>query len=180
MFFTTLMPSLIQDKIISYLDQVTLVRLSRVNHHLNYMCLKDKNWKRIIMTLEAILVKFESCEKVICRYKHVLQDFTIQYDIIHDKTIVMEFRNHLESCLRAILQTLPNSLKKIQIPIYLFQNALLGKISIIRTYTQEKILIRNRIYIFLILNKEGLLCLNLIFEILSYYRIQQAERFRSY
>ena len=137
MSFTTLLPIIIKEKIISYLDKVTLVRLSRVNRHLNILCLKDKNWKQITLTLDAILSKFVSCEKVIFRYKHVLQDFTIQYDNIHDKALVIEFRNQLESCLRAILHTLPNSLKQIQLPIYLFQNAVLGKISIIRTYAWD-------------------------------------------
>ena len=142
MLFTTLMPSIVQDKIISYLDNVTLVQLSRVNQHLNYLCLKDKNWKQIIMPLGAILIKFESCEKVIRRYRHVLQDFTIQYDNIHDKTLIMEFRSKLESCLRGILHVLPNLLRKIQLPIYLFRNAVSGKISIIRTYTWDKILLK--------------------------------------
>ena len=121
------MPIVVQERIVSYLDNVTLVKLSRVNHHLHSLCLNKKFWEKINIEISVLLLKFESCEKLVLRYEDVLKDFKIQYDEEDDRGTIKKYQNDLDFYLRRLLYILPKSLIRLRLPIYLLQNATSGK-----------------------------------------------------
>lgn len=133
------MPIIIQHRILSYLDKSTLIKLSKVNHHLNSLCLEGKFWKSIRIPLRVIFEKTKSCEEHIFRYQSFLQDFTIQYDEMQDRVLVSLYQDYMDYNLRRILELLPRALKSLRIPIYLLRNALLGKSSKLNLWCMYKV-----------------------------------------
>ncbi len=123
MFFSNLMPILVQEKIIFNLDQKSVVSLARTNRYLNKLCESEKFWRKITFDVFTIIEKMKACEDLIWKYRNVLRHFIIDLDESEDPNLVRERNDEINLSVMKLLKCLPESLKIIQVPIYLLKNA---------------------------------------------------------
>ena len=112
-----------QEKIIFNLDQKSLVYLARTDRYLNKLCESEKFWRKITFDLFTIIRQRKACENLICKYKNVLSHFKIGFDESEDIDLVRKHSDEINLSLMNLLKCLPESLKIIQVPIYLFKNS---------------------------------------------------------
>jgi len=129
MFFSNSMPIVVQEQIISYLDKNTLLKLSGLNRHLNFLCLQGKYWKSICIQIREIVHHFESCKKLILHYQGYIENFHVHCNEVFDSAYKNKYEALVDVNLRRTLELLPVSLKTLYFPIYLLQDAVLGNTS---------------------------------------------------
>lgn len=112
-----------QEKIIFNLDQKSLVNLARVNKYFNKLCESEKFWKKITFDLFTIIRQTKACESLIWKYRNVLCHFIIGFDESEDIDLVRKHSDKIDLTLMKLLNSLPESLKIIEVPIYLLKNS---------------------------------------------------------
>ena len=112
-----------QEKIIFNLDQKSLVNLARANRYLNKLCENEKFWRKITFDLFTIIRHTKACENLIWKYRNVLCHFTIGFDESEDIDLVRKHSDEINLSIMKLLNCLPESLKIIQVPIYLLKNS---------------------------------------------------------
>ena len=91
--------------------------------YLKKMCLKEKFWKKISFDLQEIIENNTFCVELIFKFRNVLQDFIISYDEKRDFDIAIKFGTTVDTCLKILFSSIPESVRSIRVPIYLFKNA---------------------------------------------------------
>ena len=105
------------------MDQKSVVNLARTNRYLNKLCESEKFWRKITFDLITIIEKMKPCEDLIWKYRNVLRHFIIDFDESEDSDLARERNDEINLSLMKLLKCLPESLKIIQVPIYLLKNS---------------------------------------------------------
>ena len=118
------MPLVITEMIVNYLRPKDIIALSKTCKFLQNVCTNPKFWRKLIVKVTDLVSKTNNCEFIVKEFSEKgLIDFEIYYPRNESGIKNLAF-GEVDNCANKVLKLLPNDLEKLQIPLFMFSNAM--------------------------------------------------------